>query len=55
MKEQDKAIAREISETDVSYMSDEELKTIIIRILTGLEKRDKRVKNESSRVEECNK
>ena len=39
MKEQDKAIIRDLSETDVSKMLDGVFKAIIIRILTGLEKR----------------
>ena len=39
MKEQDKAIIRDLSETDVSKMPDGVFKAIIVRILTGLEKR----------------
>ena len=39
MKEQGKAIARDLSETDVSNMCDREFKVMIIRILTELEKR----------------
>jgi len=39
MKEQDKAIARDLSETDIRNMSDREFKAMTIRILTGLEKR----------------
>ena len=39
MKEQDKAIARDLTETDTSNMPDEEFKATIIRILTGIDKR----------------
>ena len=39
MKEQDKAMARDLSETDISYMPDRELKLMIMKILTGLKKR----------------
>ena len=39
MKEQDKATARDLSETDVSNMPQREFKATIIRILIGLEKR----------------
>ena len=39
MKELDKVIARDLSETDISYMGDEELKSTIRRLPTGLEKR----------------
>ena len=39
MKEQDKAIARDLSKIDISNMFDREFKATIIRILTGLEKR----------------
>ena len=39
MKEQDKAIARDLSKIDISNMLDREFKATIIRILTGLEKR----------------
>ena len=39
MKEQDKAMARHVSETDVSNMPDGVFKTMFIRVLTGLEKR----------------
>jgi len=39
MKEQDKAMARDLSETDISTMRDREFKITIMRILTGLEKR----------------
>lgn len=39
MREQDKTTAREPSETDISNMPDGEFKVMIIRILTGLEKR----------------
>ena len=38
-KEQDRAIARGLSETHISNMTDGEFKVTIIRILTGLEKR----------------
>ena len=38
MKEQDKATARDLTETDISNMPDREFKTMIIEILTGLEK-----------------
>ena len=41
MKEQDKTIARDLSETDISNMPDREFKGMIIMILTGLEKRGK--------------
>ena len=41
MKEQDKTINRNLSEMDTSYMTDRELKAMIIRILTKLEKRVK--------------
>ena len=39
MKEQDKAMAKELSKTDIRNMSDRELKIMIIRILTGLKGR----------------
>ena len=39
MKEQHKATARDLSETDISNMPDGEFEATIIRILTGLEKR----------------
>ena len=39
MKEQDKATARVLSETDISNMWDGEFKVTIIRILTRFEKR----------------
>ena len=38
-KEQDKVMARDLIETDISNMPDGEFKTIIIRILAELEKR----------------
>ena len=38
MKEQDKATAGDLSETDISHMLDREFKLIIIRTLTGLNK-----------------
>ena len=39
MKEQDKAMVRDVSKTDISNMSDKEFKAMIIRIRTELEKR----------------
>lgn len=39
MKEQDKAKAGDLSETDISHMHDREFEAVVIRILTGLEKR----------------
>ena len=39
IKEQDKAMAREQSETDISNMHNREFKVMIIKILTGFEKR----------------
>ena len=39
MKEKNKATAKDLSKRDVSNMADGEFKAIIIRILTGLEKR----------------
>jgi len=39
MKEQDKAIARYLSETDISNMPDREFEVMMIRILTRLEER----------------
>ena len=36
MKEQDKATARDLSETDISNMSDRKFKIMIMRILTEL-------------------
>ena len=39
MKEQDKATARDLSEMDISNMPNGVFKTIIIKILTRLEKR----------------
>ena len=39
MKEQDKAMARNLSKTDISNIPDGDFKVTIIRILTGLEKR----------------
>jgi len=39
MKEQDKVMAGDLSETDVSNMPDGEFKAMIIRILSRLEKR----------------
>ena len=42
MKEQDKATARDLSKTNINNMADGEFKTIIITILTGLEKKNRR-------------
>ena len=39
MKEQYKAMARDLIETDISNMSAGEFRAMIIRIITGLEKR----------------
>ena len=39
VKEQDKATARDLNETDISNMPNGEFKAMIISILTGLEKR----------------
>lgn len=39
MKEQNNAIARDVSKTDKRNLADGELKATMIRILTGLEKR----------------
>ena len=39
MKEQDKTMAKDLNETDISNMPHGVFKTMIIRILTGLEKR----------------
>ena len=39
VKEKDKLVARELSETDKSNIFDGELKATIIRTLAGLEKR----------------
>ena len=39
MKEQDKAMTRDLRKPDISNMPDGEFKATIIRILTGLEKR----------------
>ena len=39
MKEQDKTIAKHLSETDISNMPNREFKVMTINILTGLEKR----------------
>ena len=39
MKEQEKIIARHLNKMKISNISDREFKVIIIRILTGLEKR----------------
>ena len=39
MKVQEKATARDLSKTDINSIPDTEFKLMIIRILTGLEKR----------------
>ena len=39
MKEQDKAMVRDISKADISNMSDRGFKVMIISIFTGSEKR----------------
>lgn len=39
MKEKDKAMARDLSKTDINSMPAREFKATIIKILTGLEKR----------------
>ena len=39
IKEQNKATARDLSKIDISYMPDGEFEAMIIKILTGLEKR----------------
>ena len=39
MKEEEKATARDISETDISNMPDGVFEAMIIRVFTGLEKR----------------
>ena len=38
MKEQDKGMARELNEIDISNMPDGEFKATIVRMLTGFEK-----------------
>ena len=38
MKEQGKAMVRNLNQTDINNMSDEEFKAIIIKAFTGLEK-----------------
>ena len=66
MKEQGKAMARDLSKTDISNMPDGEFKATIIRIPGGLEKRVedisesltieiKGLKKESIRDEDYNK
>ena len=63
MKEQDKPTARNISKTDMSNILDAIFKTMIIMILSGLEKTvediretiNTEIKKESIRDEECNK
>ena len=56
MKEQGKAMSRDLSETNINNMPEREFKAMIIRIFIGLEKRrhqwdtyyrDKRIKKES--------
>jgi len=39
MKEEDKTTARDLSETDINNMPDREFKVMVIKILTGFEKR----------------
>ena len=39
MKEQDKITARQLNEMEISNMPDRKCKVIVIKILTGLEKR----------------
>ena len=39
MKEQDKITARKLNEMEISNMHDRESKVMVIKILTGLEKR----------------
>lgn len=39
MKEQDKITGRDLSKTDVSNMPERAFKVIVIKILTGLQKR----------------
>ena len=39
MQEQDKAMPRDLSETDISNIPDREFKAMIRRVLTGLETR----------------
>ena len=39
MKEQDKTTARDLSEMEISNMPDREFKVMLIKILTGLEKK----------------
>ena len=41
IKKQDKTRARDISKTDISNIPDREFKVMVIKILTGLEKRVK--------------
>ena len=66
MKRQDKAMARDLNEIDISSMPGGQFKVTVIKILTGLEKRVKNIsetltteikefkKKESMRDEECN-
>jgi len=39
IKEENKATTRDLSKTDISNIPDKEFKVMILRILTGLEKR----------------
>ena len=41
MKEHDKVTARELNETEISNVPDKELKVMVVKILTQLEKRMK--------------
>ena len=45
MKEQDKSMARDLSKTDRSALSDREFKVMIIKILSGFEKKVKDMSN----------
>ena len=56
MKEQDKATAKDLSETDISNMPDGEIKAKIIGILTGYEKRIKNIcKTITTKIKELKK
>ena len=39
MKEQDKITVRELNETEISNLSDRKFKVMVIKMVTGLEKR----------------
>ena len=39
MKEQDKITTKELNETEINNMPDREFKVMVIKVLTGLEKR----------------